>query len=138
MARYIAAPVGRFIVALAASWAVGASFYIFFTPVNMSGVSSSLRHDTGEIVEVFTRQQSWYEAQGRWGVLVLVIFAAFYVLALPVAWRGNSKGLIIMAVFAIALSVISAFSIGAAYLPAALGLLAGSLLLPAPPPVNWH
>jgi len=78
----------------------------------MSGVSSGLRHDTGEIVEVFTRQQSWYEAQGLWGVLVLVIFSAYYLLALPLARRGNAKGLIIMAVVGIAFSVITGFSIG--------------------------
>ena len=73
---------GKFIVAIAASWAVGASLYIFFSPVTIRGVTGTLRRDLSEVVEVFTRQQSWYETQGVWGVSVLVIFSGFYLLAL--------------------------------------------------------
>jgi len=120
---------GKLIVAIAASWAVGASLYIFFSPVTISGVTGTLRRDLSEVVEVFTRQQSWYEAQGLWGVLVLVIFSGFYLLALRVAWRGRYRALAIMGVVAVALSIVSGFSIGAAYLPAALGLFIGALVL---------
>ncbi len=120
---------GKFIVAIAASWAVGASLYIFFSPMTISGVRGTLLRDSSEVVEVFTRQQSWYEAQGLWGVLVLVIFSGFYLLAFRVAWRGNYKALTVMGVVAVALSIVSGFSIGAAYFPAALGLFIGALLL---------
>ena len=119
---------GKIIVAIAAAWAVGASLYIFFSPVTISGVTGTLRRDLSEVVEVFTRQQSWYEAQGLWGVLVLVIFSGFYLLALRVAWRGQYRALTVMGVVAIALSIVTGFSIGAAYLPAALGLFIGALL----------
>jgi len=115
-------------VAIAAAWAVGASFYIFFSPVTISGVTATLRRDSSEVVEVFTRQQSWYEAHGLWGVLVLVIFSAFYLLALRVAWKGKDRALVVMGVVAIALSIVTGFSIGAAYFPAALGLFIGALL----------
>ena len=116
-------------MATAAVWAVGASLYIFSSPVTISGVTGTLRRDLSEVVEVFTRQQSWYEAQGLWGVLVLVIFSGFYLLALRVAWRGRYRALAIMGVVAVALSIVSGFSIGAAYLPAALGLFIGALVL---------
>ena len=78
---------GKFIVAIAAVWAVGASFYIFFSPVTISGVTGTLRRDSNEVVEVFTRQQSWYEAQGLWGVLVLVIFCGLYILAVRLVFE---------------------------------------------------
>ena len=120
---------GRFIVAIATSWAVGASLYIFFSPVTISGVTGTLRRDLSEVVEVFTRQQSWYETQGLWGVSVLVIFSGFYLLALRVAWTGKYRALAIMGVVAVVLSIVSGFSIGAAYLPAALGLFIGALVL---------
>jgi len=119
---------GKIIVATAAAWAVGASFYIFFSPVTISGVTGTLRRDLSEVVEVFTRQQSWYEAQGLWGVLVLVIFSGFYLLALRVAWRGKYRTLAVMGVVAIALSIVTGFSIGGAYLPSAMGLFIGALL----------
>ena len=120
---------GKFIVAISALWAVGASLYIFFSPVTMSGVTGTLRRGSGEVVEVFTRQQSWYEAQGLWGVFVLVIFSGFYLLAVRLAWRGKYGVLAILSVIAIGLSIVTGFSIGAAYLPAALGLFVGALLL---------
>jgi hypothetical protein len=87
-----------------------------------------LRRDSSEVVEVFTRQQSWYEAQGLWGVLVLVIFSGFYLLALRVAWRGSYKALMVMGIAAVMLSIVTGFSIGAAYLPSALGLCIGALV----------
>ena len=120
---------GKFIVAIATAWAVGASLYIFYSPMTISGVRGTLLRDSSEVVEVFTRQQSWYEAQGLWGVLVLVIFSSFYLLAFRVAWRGKYTTLAVMGVVAIALSIVSGFSIGAAYLPAAFGLFIGALLL---------
>jgi hypothetical protein len=119
---------GKIIVAIAAAWAVGASLTIFFSPVSISGVTATLRRDSSEVVEVFTRQQSWYQAQGLWGVLVLVIISGFYLLALRVAWRGRYRALMVMGVVAVALSIVTGFSIGAAYLPAALGLFTGALL----------
>ncbi len=120
---------GKLTVAIAAAWGVGASLYIFFSPVTISGVTSTLFRDSSEVVRAFTRQQSWYEAQGLWGVLVLLIFSGFYLLAARLAFRGNNKGLLIMSVVALVLSVVAGFSIGGVYLPAALGLFIGALLL---------
>ena len=119
---------GKTIVGMAAAWAVGVSLYILFSPVTISGVTATLWRDSSEVVEVFTRQQSWYEAQGLWGVLLIVIFGGFYLLALRVAWKGKYRALAVMGVVAIALSIVTGFSVGGAYLPSALGLLIGALL----------
>ena len=119
---------GKLMVAIAAIWAVGASIYIFSLPTPVNGVFDVIFRDSGAVVEAFTREQSWYEAQGLWGTLWLVLFSGLYLLAVRVAWSGNHKALAIMSATAIALSVVTGFSIGSAYLPAALGLFVGSLM----------
>ncbi len=119
---------GKLIVAIAATWAVGASLYIFSSPVSVHGVTDLMLRDSSTVVEAFTREQSWYEAQGLWGILWLVFFSGLYLLAVRVAWRGNHTALAIMSVTAVALSIVTGFSIGGAYLPAALGLFIGTLM----------
>ena len=119
---------GKLIVAIAATWTVGASLYIFSSPVSVHGVKELLLHDSTTVVEVFTREQSWYEAQGLWGIFWLAFFSGFYLLAVRVAWKGNHIALAILGVAAIALSIVTGFSIGGAYLPAALGLFIGALM----------
>jgi hypothetical protein len=119
---------GKLIVAIAAIWAAGASLYIFSSPVSVHGVKELLLRDSSTVVEVFTREQSWYEAQGLWGTFGLVFFSGLYLLAVRVAWKGNHIALAILSVTAIALSIVTGFSIGGAYLPAALGLFIGALM----------
>jgi len=120
---------GKLIVAIAASWAVGASLYIFSSPVSVRGATSIMLRDSSTVVEAFTRDQSWYEARGLWGVLWLVVFSGLYLLAVRVAWKGNHKALVIVCVIAAALSIVTGFSIGRVYMPAALGLFIGTLLI---------
>ena len=119
---------GKLIVAIAASWAVGASLYIFSSPVSVQGVTDLMLRDGSTVMAAFTREQSWYEAQGLWGTLWLAFFSGLYLLAVRVAWRGNHMALAIMSVTAVALSIVTGFSIGGAYLPAALGLFIGMLM----------
>ena len=120
---------GKLIVAIAASWAIGASLYIFFAPITVVSTPSKLFRDSTVVVETFTRELSWFEAQGLWGVFVLLMFAGLYLLAARLAWRSQYTGLTILSLIAIAVSIIAGFSIGGIYLPAALGLLAGALIL---------
>lgn len=120
---------GKLVVAIAASWAVGGSLYIFSSPISVHGVTGLMLRDSSTVVDTFTRDQSWYEAQGLWGVLWLVVFSGLYLLAVRVAWRGNYIALAIMSLLAVALSIVTGFSIGRVYLPAALGLLIGASML---------
>ena len=120
--------IGKLLVALAASWAIGASLYVFFSPISGQGVISRRLRDSSTVVETFITEQSWYEAQGLWGVFVLVVFAAVYLLAVRLAWRSNFIALAILSLITVALSVITGFSIGGIYLPAALALFIGALI----------
>ncbi len=121
---------GKLVVAVAASWAIGASLYIFFSPISGQGVTTSdIFGDSRTVVQTFTTEQSWYEAQGLWGVFVLVIFAGLYLLAVQLAWRSNHIALAILSVIAVALSIITGFSVGGIYMPAAFGLLLGTLMI---------
>ncbi len=121
---------GKLVVARAAAWAVGASLYIFFSPISGRGVrTSGIVGAPNAVVETFTTEQSWYEAQGLWGVFVLAIFAGLYLLAVRLAWRSHYIALATLSVVAVALSIIAGFSIGGIYLPAALGLFMGTLML---------
>jgi hypothetical protein len=120
---------GKLLVAIAAAWALGASIYIFSSPVSVHGVTELMLRDTSTFAGAFTREHSWYEAQGVWGILWLVVFSGLYLLAVRVAWRGNHIALVIVSVTAVALSIVTGFSIGGAYLPAALGLFIGTLMI---------
>ena len=119
---------GKLIVAIAATWAVGASLYIFSSPVSVHGVTDLMLRDSSTVVEAFTREQSWYEARGLWGILWLAFFGGLYLLAVRAAWRGNHIALAILSVTAVALSIVTGFSSGGAYLLAALGLFIGTLM----------
>ena len=121
---------GKSVVALAAAWAVGASIYVFFSPLSGQGVTARRTFgESGSVVETFMTEQSWYEAQGLWGIFVLAIFAGIYLFAVRLAWNGHYIALTIVSVISIALSIIAGFSIGGIYFPAAVGLLVGALIL---------
>ena len=120
---------GKLIVTIAAIWAAGASLYIFSSPVSVHGVTGIVSRNTGTDVEIFTREQSWFEAQGLWGTFWLVLFVALYLLAVRVAWKDKHLLLALISLTAIALSIVTGFSIGGAYLPAAIGLFIAALML---------
>ncbi len=68
---------GKLMVAIAATWAIGASLYILSSPVSVHGVTDLMLRDSSTVVEAFTREQSWYEARGLWGILWLVFSVGF-------------------------------------------------------------
>ena len=76
---------GKLIVAIAAAWAIGASLYIFVAPITVVSTPSKLFRDSTVVVETFTRELSWFEAQGLWGVFVLPMFAGLFLLAARLA-----------------------------------------------------
>jgi hypothetical protein len=121
--------IGRFLVVLAACWAIGASLFVLFSPQTVHVMSATAAPGEPQIVEEFTLEKSWYEVQGLWGTIVLVIFAGLYVAAVRFAWRAAYPALPILSVIALALSYLAGLSIGAFYLPAALALFVGMLLL---------
>ena len=102
---------GKLLAGVAAAWAVGTSVFVATSRV-------AAAHD-----------QPWFQAHGPWGMAWLFLFCGLYLLAVRLAWQGKYAAQAGVAIAAVALSVITGFSIGSAYLPAALGLLIATLML---------
>jgi hypothetical protein len=121
--------IGRFLVVLAALWAIGMSVTLFFTPITIDEITAAaLPNDSGS-VEHNTIQQSWYQVQGLWGSFILVLVAGFYGLGTYLARRKAYRLLGVMCLIAFVFSCVAGFSIGLLYLPSALCLTLGTLLL---------
>lgn len=111
---------GKLLAGVACAWAVGTSVFVA----------------TSRVAEA--HDQPWFQAHGPWGMAWLFLFCGLYLLAVRLAWQGKYAAQAGVAIAAVALSVITGFSIGGAYLPAALALglstlvLAASRLLEAP------
>lgn len=110
----------RNLLILAAVLALAASLYIVFSPI------SYVEQDalTGEEV---TAQLSWFEGQGWWGVLILLLFAALYALPLALHLRARAGWAALLGLLALVLTYLAGFSIGVVYWPAAAALILGIL-----------
>ncbi len=75
------------------------------------------------------RQLSWFESQGWWGIAILFIFSALYYGPLRFWGIGRHGMVYLFGITAIAVTVLAMFSIGLLYLPSALLVLLGLLLL---------
>jgi len=116
-------------VAAAAGLAILASLYILVTPVNVQIITASAVSGGSEIARETNLQQSWYQVQCPWGVIVLMVFSSLfswgYYLARKEAYTrlgGLNLGLL-------SITYLAGFSIGPRYLPAVLFLLLGTGLL---------
>ena len=92
---------GKILAGVAAAWALGASIYV-----------ATSRIELGPI-----------------GIAWLFVFCGLYLLALRFAWRVSPAALAGFALAAIALSMITGFSIGRAYVPGAFALVLSTHLL---------
>jgi len=121
--------IGRLAVILAAFWAIGVSGFLFFSPITVHEITATTVPNGSSSVEQFTREKSWYQVQGLWGSLVLVLVAGFYASGLYLAWRTAYAGLVALSVIALIFSYVAGLSIGFLYLPSALSLIIGTVLL---------
>jgi hypothetical protein len=80
-------------------------------------------------VEEVTRPASWYEVQGLWGVIILLIFVLLFFSVAFLAFKEKYIALAVTSFLAVTLTFLAGLSIGPVYLPAALAVLAGGLLL---------
>jgi hypothetical protein len=116
---------GRFLVIFSAVWAVGASALILLTPQTIQGQVATQADGEPQTVTEFTRQLSWYQVQGLWGVIVLVIFAGLYAGAAVFLLRGKFILGFIFAFLSLGLTLLAGLSVGLYYMPAGLALLVG-------------
>ena len=122
---------------LAAMWAIGAGIYLLLSPtvihqvivVRPTIVLGLTSADGSQTIEELSRQSSWYEVQGVWGVIVLLIFALLYSSTALLASRKRLVALAIASSLALMLTVLAGFSIGLLYIPALLMVVVGWLTL---------
>jgi hypothetical protein len=129
---------GRFLLIFSAVWAVGASALILLTPQTIHGQVATQENGEPQTVTEFTRQLSWYQVQGLWGVIVLVIFAGLYAGAAVFLLRGKFAFGLIFAVLSLGLTLLAGFSVGLYYMPAGLALLVGMGLLGVGLALTWR
>ncbi len=120
---------GKLFTFSAALWALVAGAYWFLSPQAIYAETAAAPGLGPEFGEEYTFMLSWYEMQGPWGVAVLLIFTAVYVVAGVLAWRDAKIGLAIFSLIALAMTYLAGLSVGGFYLPATLALLVGTALL---------
>jgi len=114
---------------LAAIWAIGAGIYLLLSPTVIEEIAATSGADGSITIEELSKQASWYEVQGAWGVIVLLIFALLYSSTAYLAWRTRLIALAIASSLALMLTVLAGFSIGFLYIPALSMVVIGWLTL---------
>jgi hypothetical protein len=113
------------LAAIAATWCVAMGFWLWFTPMRYVGIAV-----TGGIRQEVTTYRSFSEVS-QLGPLPLIIPACVALVAVWAAWRGRRVGLGVATLLLAGFTIISGFSIGASYLPAAGALILATLLAAA-------
>ncbi len=117
--------VARIAFIASAAWSVVASLYVLLSPLTIQEVRTSGLADGSSITEEVTRQTSWYQVQGLWGVLVLAAFALLFILIPLLALKRRYVLLLTISLIATLLVLLAGFSIGPFYLPAVVAVLVG-------------
>ncbi len=113
----------------AAIWAIGAGIFLLLSPTTIQEVVATTSADGSQTIEELSRQVSFYEVQGVWGVIVLLIFALLYSSTAFFALRNRLIALALASSLALMLTVLAGFSIGLLYFPALLTVIVGWLTL---------
>ena len=123
----------RIMLLIAALWSIFVSSRILLTPVNIISqtaiaIQPSAGSEANDQVETTVEQQSWFQTQGWWGVIVLLIFTVLFA---GVAISYSQSHLVlsgVLSLLALLLTGLAGLSIGLLYLPAALLILLGWML----------
>lgn len=108
-----------------ALWSVAASAYLLLSPLTIQEVRGTGSADGSYVAEEITRQASWYQVQGLWGVLLLAIFASLFILIAFLAMKRRFVALLVISLLATVLVLLAGFSIGIFYLPAVIAVSLG-------------
>jgi hypothetical protein len=115
----------NFPLAFSALWSWLASLWIFF---NIGGTRVTESIDATGRTQTAVEQLTWFQTQGWWGVIILLIFMMLYTSPLYFYRRQRSFLAILFALACIGLTLLAGLSIGPFYLPAAAVLMVGILL----------
>jgi hypothetical protein len=111
----------------AAMWAIGTGLWFALSPFTVQVTATSTGGATSS--RIITRQISFYQAQGAWGIFVLVVFgllysSGFYFYRIGRRWLAS-----LGSALALMLTSLAGFSVGPAYLPAAVALMVALALI---------
>lgn len=119
--------IARLLFTIAAVLALVAVLVIILTP---GGYSITTEGANGEPPVTTTETLSFYEMQGAWGVIILVIFAALYYGPVHFYNLGRKGIAALFGITAIIMTILALFSIGAFYSLSALLVFVGLVLMP--------
>lgn len=127
MARKI--PLGKLLVSAAVGLALIASLTIMFSPMDVHVMTASEVSGGAAIASDTAIQQSWYQVQGPWGVIILLLFSGLYGGGYILAQKEVYTWLGVLCLGLLSLSYLAGFSIGLLYLPSAILLSLGTGVL---------
>jgi hypothetical protein len=117
----------RWLFTFSTLWGIVGGLLTIFFGGGTSVTETAVNSVPGEqIVE----HLNWFEAQGWWGVFILLAFAALFYGPLRFYRRGNKLMAALFGLAAITLTLLTGFSVGLIYLPGAIGVFFGLILLP--------
>lgn len=119
----------RWLLTFAGAWAVGIGIWMIAIPLRVSE-QIALSESGSSLGQVFNEYQvSFYSVQGVWGIFILVLFALLYGSSAWLYIRSRHGLASATGSAALILTYLAGFSIGPAYLPAALATLAALILI---------
>ncbi len=127
----------KLLFALAALWSLVAMARILLSPswlqsaTAVSVVEGTEPSEAEGEMQSEIRSLSYYEAQGAWGLVVLLVFALPYLGSAALVWRQRAAAGALLGLVGVVLTVLAGFSIGLFFLPAALTAILGALGLGA-------
>jgi hypothetical protein len=113
----------------AAISSLAAGTWLLFTPYSVQSMTTTGSPAGAAVVTESMEQVSFYQLQGAWGLFVLVVFTLLYSSGF-IFYRSDHPWLAALSSgLALALTGLSGFSIGPAYLPAAVAAMIGLSLI---------
>lgn len=115
----------RIPLAFSSLWSFLAGLWIF---LNAGGTRVTETIDSRGFSETTVEQLSFYQTQGWWGIVILLVFVTLYTAPIYFYQRRRTGLFILFALAAMALTLLAGFSVGPPYLPAAAVLIVALLL----------
>ena len=113
----------RWLLIFAGVWALSIGIWMIATPLQVSELIAVSESGSNLEPAVHEYQVSFYSVQGVWGLFILLVFALLYGASAWLYLRGRQGTALVAGSAALVLTYLAGFSVGPAYLPAALATL---------------
>lgn len=119
----------RWLLTFAGAWAVGIGIWMIATPLRVSELIAVGESGSSLDPAINEYQVSFYSVQGMWGIFILLVFALLYGVSAWLYIRGRQGNALVTGTAAMVMTYLAGFSVGPAYLPAALATLAALIII---------